>query len=61
MWCSFLADSGHYRIVGDAYGVGEATVCTIVHQVTAAIVERLWQREVCWPDDAEGIRSNFSK
>ncbi|CAM6002239.1 unnamed protein product [Sphagnum balticum] len=27
---------------------------------TAAIVERLWQREVCWPEhNAEGIRRDY--
>jgi hypothetical protein len=47
--CRFLADAGHFRIVGDPYGISETTVCRLVHQVTAGIIYNSIQH----------IRSNF--
>ncbi|KAM6936882.1 uncharacterized protein FYW49_020689 [Xenentodon cancila] len=45
----WFARSGEYRSIADMFGVGIATVCTIVRQVTAAIVERLYRRFVSLP------------
>lgn len=45
----WFARSGEYRSIADMFGVGIATVCTIVRQVTAAIVERLHRRFVSLP------------
>uniref|UniRef100_A0A8D3D085 DDE Tnp4 domain-containing protein n=1 Tax=Scophthalmus maximus TaxID=52904 RepID=A0A8D3D085_SCOMX len=47
MW--WLARSGEYRSIADMFGVGIATVCTIVRQVSSAIVERLFHRFVSLP------------
>lgn len=40
----WLAGAGEYRTVSMMFGVGIATVCNIVRQVTSAIPERLHQR-----------------
>lgn len=45
----WYARSGEYRGIAGMFGVGIATVCQIVRQVTAAIVERLYPRLVCLP------------
>ncbi|KAM4573926.1 uncharacterized protein PAE49_008645 isoform 1-T1 [Odontesthes bonariensis] len=45
----WFARSGEYRSIADMFGVGIATVCTIVRQVTAAIVDRLYRRFVSLP------------
>ncbi|KAK2880658.1 hypothetical protein Q8A73_023356 [Channa argus] len=45
----WFAWSGEYRSIADMFGVGIATVCTIVRQVTSAIVERLYDRFVSLP------------
>ncbi|XP_039665752.1 protein ANTAGONIST OF LIKE HETEROCHROMATIN PROTEIN 1-like isoform X2 [Perca fluviatilis] len=42
----WLARSGEYRSIAGLFGVGIATVCVIVRQVTWAIVERLYRRVV---------------
>ncbi|XP_061577547.1 uncharacterized protein LOC133444079 isoform X2 [Cololabis saira] len=45
----WLARCGEYRCIAGMFGVGIATVCNIVRQVTAAIVERLHRRFVQLP------------
>uniref|UniRef100_A0A3P8RPH5 DDE Tnp4 domain-containing protein n=1 Tax=Amphiprion percula TaxID=161767 RepID=A0A3P8RPH5_AMPPE len=45
----WFARSGEYRSIADMFGVGIATVCIIVRQVTVAIVERLYRRFVSLP------------
>uniref|UniRef100_A0A3Q1GDL9 Retinoblastoma-like 2 (p130) n=1 Tax=Acanthochromis polyacanthus TaxID=80966 RepID=A0A3Q1GDL9_9TELE len=45
----WFARSGEYRCIADMFGVGIATVCIIVRQVTVAIVERLYRRFVSLP------------
>ncbi|XP_035859383.1 protein ALP1-like [Sander lucioperca] len=45
----WLARSGEYRSIAGLFGVGIATVCVIVRQVTSAIVERLYRRVVSLP------------
>lgn len=45
----WFARSGEYRSIADMFGVGIATVCIIVRQVTSAIVERLYHRFVSLP------------
>lgn len=45
----WFSRSGEYRSIALMFGVGIATVCMIVRQVTAAIVERLYRRYVSLP------------
>lgn len=45
----WFSRSGEYRSIADMFGVGIATVCVIVRQVTSAIVERLYHRFVSLP------------
>lgn len=45
----WLSRSGEYRSIAGMFGVGIATVCMIVRQVTAAIVDRLYRRCVSLP------------
>ncbi|XP_028285726.1 protein ALP1-like [Parambassis ranga] len=45
----WFARSGEYRSIADMFGVGIATVCMIVRQVTSAIVDRLYRRFVSLP------------
>ncbi|KAM3610040.1 uncharacterized protein V6R79_024345 [Siganus canaliculatus] len=45
----WFARSGEYRSIAGLFGVGIATVCNIVRQVTAAILERLYRRHVSLP------------
>ncbi|KAM9854917.1 uncharacterized protein ACBR49_003459 [Aulostomus maculatus] len=45
----WYARSGEYRFIANLFGVGIATVCVIVRQVTSAIVDRLYQRFVSLP------------
>lgn len=47
----WFARAGEYRTVSMMFGVGIATVCNIVRQVTSAILERLHQRFVSLPSD----------
>lgn len=49
----YLACSGEYRSIARLFGVGIATVCMIVRQVTAAILQRLYHRFVSLSD---GVR-----
>lgn len=42
----FFARSGEYRNIATMFGVGVATVCVIVRQVTTAILARLYPRFV---------------
>uniref|UniRef100_A0A3P8RPE8 DDE Tnp4 domain-containing protein n=1 Tax=Amphiprion percula TaxID=161767 RepID=A0A3P8RPE8_AMPPE len=44
-----VPSSRAYRSIADMFGVGIATVCIIVRQVTVAIVERLYRRFVSLP------------
>lgn len=45
----WFSRSGEYRSIADMFGVGIATVCIIVRQVTSAIVDRLYRRFVSLP------------
>ncbi|XP_059191461.1 uncharacterized protein LOC131973472 [Centropristis striata] len=45
----WFARSGEYRSIAGMFGVGIATVCVIVRQVTSAIVDRLYRRVVSLP------------
>ncbi|RVE72158.1 hypothetical protein OJAV_G00058770 [Oryzias javanicus] len=45
----WFARSGEYRSIADTFGVGIATVCIIVRQVTSAIVDLLYRRFVSLP------------
>ncbi|XP_076026160.1 uncharacterized protein LOC143015901 [Genypterus blacodes] len=45
----WYAKSGEYRTIAAMFGVGIATVCLIIRQVTAAIVDRLYPRFVRLP------------
>lgn len=45
----WFARSGEYRSIAGMFGVGIATVCMIVRQVTSAIVDRLYRRFVSLP------------
>uniref|UniRef100_A0A672ZJ56 DDE Tnp4 domain-containing protein n=2 Tax=Sphaeramia orbicularis TaxID=375764 RepID=A0A672ZJ56_9TELE len=45
----WFARSGEYRSIANMFGVGIATVCTMVRQVTSAIVDLLYQRFVSLP------------
>uniref|UniRef100_A0A3B5KDL7 DDE Tnp4 domain-containing protein n=1 Tax=Takifugu rubripes TaxID=31033 RepID=A0A3B5KDL7_TAKRU len=47
----WFARAGEYRTVSIMFGVGIATVCNIVRQVTSAILERLHQRFLSLPSD----------
>lgn len=47
----WFARAGDYRTVAMMFGVGIATVCMIVRQVTSAILERLHQRYVSLPSE----------
>uniref|UniRef100_A0A3Q3B3H0 Protein ANTAGONIST OF LIKE HETEROCHROMATIN PROTEIN 1 n=1 Tax=Kryptolebias marmoratus TaxID=37003 RepID=A0A3Q3B3H0_KRYMA len=45
----WFARSEEYRSIANLFGVGIATVCTIVRQVISAIVDRLYRRFVSLP------------
>ncbi|CAJ1055795.1 protein ANTAGONIST OF LIKE HETEROCHROMATIN PROTEIN 1-like isoform X2 [Xyrichtys novacula] len=45
----WFARPGEYRAIADMFGVGIATVCLIVRQVTAAILDRMYQNYVSLP------------
>lgn len=47
----WFARAGEYRTVSMMFGVGIATVCNIVRQVTSAILERLHQQFVSLPGE----------
>jgi len=60
--CSWCADGGHFRVVGDSYGITEGTVCRTVHRVIRVIVRVLFNRLVRWPETVENcerIRAKF--
>uniref|UniRef100_A0A3Q3LN85 DDE Tnp4 domain-containing protein n=1 Tax=Labrus bergylta TaxID=56723 RepID=A0A3Q3LN85_9LABR len=40
----WFSRSGEYRTIAQMFGVGVATVCIVVRQVTAAILDRMYER-----------------
>lgn len=48
----WFSGSGEYRTIAHMFGVGVATVCVIVRQVTCVIVDRLFARFVSLPSGA---------
>ncbi len=60
----FYSTDGFYRLVGDAHGVSDPTVCRIVHKVTSLINQKLFRDVVRWPEreaDKIAIRKRFFK
>ncbi|XP_034542281.1 protein ANTAGONIST OF LIKE HETEROCHROMATIN PROTEIN 1-like isoform X2 [Notolabrus celidotus] len=45
----WFSRSGEYRAIADLFGVGIATVCLIVRQVTTAILDRMYETYVSLP------------
>nr|XP_020516980.1 protein ALP1-like [Labrus bergylta] len=45
----WFSRSGEYRTIAQMFGVGVATVCIVVRQVTAAILDRMYERYVSLP------------
>lgn len=46
----WYATPGEYHTVSCLFGVGIATVCKIIYQVTQAFVDTLYQRFICLPE-----------
>jgi hypothetical protein len=49
----WLASSAEYRTIGNLFGVGKSTVCSIVHKVCEAIYEDLLNVYVKFPTGDE--------
>lgn len=45
----WFSRSGEYRSIADIFGVGVATVCIVVRQVTTALLDRMYERYVSLP------------
>lgn len=45
----WYATPGEYRTISCLFGVGIATVCKIIYEVTQALVDTLYQRFICLP------------
>ncbi|XP_063788677.1 uncharacterized protein LOC134944072 [Pseudophryne corroboree] len=45
----WYAMPGEYRTISCLFGVGISTVCTVIHQVTKAILDTLYKRFICLP------------
>ena len=43
IWIYWLGRGDYYHAIAELAGLGEATVCNIVHDVSKAIVEHLWK------------------
>ena len=51
LWC--LATPTEYRTIGHLFGVARSSVCEIVHEVGAAIVQQLLKVYIKFPEDEE--------
>ena len=49
----WLASSAEYRTIGNLFGVGKSTVCSIVHKISEAIYEDLLNVYVKFPTGDE--------
>ena len=47
LWC--LATCGEYRIIGHLFGIARNTVCVIVHDTCAAIIQVLRSQNISLP------------
>ncbi|XP_063775475.1 putative nuclease HARBI1 [Pseudophryne corroboree] len=45
----WYATPGEYRTISCLFGVGISTVCSVIHQVTKAILDTLYKRFICLP------------
>ena len=52
----FLSGSNDYRTIANLFGIGRSTVCSIVHDVTKAIVDNLMKRYIYLPNENEVTR-----
>uniref|UniRef100_A0A914VDH0 DDE Tnp4 domain-containing protein n=1 Tax=Plectus sambesii TaxID=2011161 RepID=A0A914VDH0_9BILA len=50
---------GFYYSVGDANGPSKASVCRVVHRVTAAVNRRLFQTTIQWPNPVGTLANRF--
>lgn len=55
----WLGNGCQYHGVGTMHGVTKGTVCTTVGRVCNAIVENLFPKIVCWPENVADIGPNF--
>jgi hypothetical protein len=56
--CRFLCDGGHYRVIGDGFGIDAATTCRVVNAGVRALVAECYRECVCWPVDENVYAQN---
>ena len=49
----FYSGSCDYRATSNLFGIGQLTVCNILHAVSEAIDEKLLPKLICLPNEAE--------
>ncbi|XP_047146233.1 putative nuclease HARBI1 [Hydra vulgaris] len=59
----FLSGSADYRTIGNLFGLGKSTVCTIVHKVCKLFVDNLLKKYIFLPSRKETIEimASFEK
>lgn len=55
----WLSNGAQYHGIGDMHGVSQSTVCRAVHSVVLALLKRMLNKFVRWPDDCSGISQQF--
>ncbi|XP_054278994.1 putative nuclease HARBI1 [Macrosteles quadrilineatus] len=56
---SWLGKGSQYHATAAMHGVSKSSVCRTIKQVTKAIVRRMFQNTVCWPEDTNDIAVKF--
>ncbi|CAM6002466.1 unnamed protein product [Sphagnum balticum] len=54
----FLSDGGHYRVIGDGFGIDTATTCRVVNAGIRALVAVCYRELVHWPVEAQVYARN---
>lgn len=58
----FIGSGCQYHGIGDMHGISKATVCRVIHNVTTAIINRLFAQKVRWPtENVDSISLNFMR
>lgn len=55
----WLADSARYRTIGNLFGVGKSTVCTIVKQVCEVLAGILLPRYIFFPQNQQEVQDQI--
>lgn len=55
----WLSNGAQYHCTGDMHGLSKATVCRSLKRVVLAMLHRMLNRFVRWPNDCSGISQQF--